>query len=146
MKILLVYKSYHRMNTEKVAKAMAEAAGAALLRVEDAKIGDLDDYDLIGFGSGIYAGKPHRSLLSLIDQLPSAKKKTFIFSTSGSPKEEYHRILREKLTAKGYQIVGEFQCPGQSGFLGFTFANRGRPDERDLQQARAFILGLTKTQ
>ena len=142
MKILIIYKSYHRLNTEKVAKAMGEAVGATVVKVEDARIEDLAGYDLIGFGSGIYAGRPHKSLLTLIEKMTPTNKKAFLFSTSGEPKKEYHRLPREKLTAKGYQIVGEFQCPGQSGFLGFTFTNKGHPDEKDLQDARAFAKSL----
>jgi flavodoxin len=140
--ILIIYKSYHRMNTEKIARAMGEAVGATAVRVEDVRIEDLANYDLIGFGSGIYAGKPHKSLFTLVEKMTAMNKKAFIFSTSGEPKEEYHRLLREKLVAKGCQIVGEFQCPGQSGFLRFTFTNKGRPDEKDLQNAQTFVKGL----
>ena len=35
MNILIIYKSYSKMNTEKVAKAMAEATNATLKKVED---------------------------------------------------------------------------------------------------------------
>lgn len=35
MKILIIYKSFHRMNTEKVAEAMADAFDATLMKVED---------------------------------------------------------------------------------------------------------------
>ena len=48
MKTLIVYKSYHRMNTEKVAKAMAEAMDAQLAKVEDVRSEELAAYDLIG--------------------------------------------------------------------------------------------------
>jgi len=34
---LIVYKSYHRMNTEKVAKAKAEVMNAQLTKVEDVR-------------------------------------------------------------------------------------------------------------
>jgi flavodoxin len=60
---LIVYKSYHRMNTEKVAKAMAEAMNAQLTKVEDARPEALAEYDLIGFGSGIYGLKHHKALI-----------------------------------------------------------------------------------
>jgi flavodoxin len=142
MKILIIYKSYHRMNTEKVAKAMAEAVDATMVKAEDTRIDDLARYDLIGFGSGIYGGRPHKSLFTLIEKMTPMDKKAFIFSTSGGPKEEYHRLLRERLTAIGYHIVGEFQCPGQSGLFGFTLANKGHPDEKDLQNAQAFARSL----
>ena len=142
MKVLIIYKSYHRMNTEMVAKAMAETMSATLIKVEDARIEDLTTYDLVGFGSGIYAGKPHRALFKFIEKMPPMIMKAFIFSTSGGPKEQYHQLLREKLTAKGCQVVGEFQCAGKSGFLGFDFANKGHPDEKDLQDARTFAKSL----
>lgn len=142
MKVLIIYKSYHRMNTEKVAKAMAEAVGAMAVKVGDVRIDYMANYDLIGFGSGIYGGKLHKSLFALIEKMPPMNKKAFIFSTSGEPKKEYHQLIREKLTAKGLQIVGEFQCPGQAGFLGFTFTSKGHPDEQDLQNAQAFVKGL----
>jgi len=48
---LIIYKSYHRLNTEKVAKAMAEAMNAQLTTVEDVRPEALAGYDLIGFGS-----------------------------------------------------------------------------------------------
>jgi flavodoxin len=60
---LIVYKSYHRMNTEKVAKAMTEAMNAQLTKVEDARPEALAEYDLIGFGSGIYGLKHHKALI-----------------------------------------------------------------------------------
>ncbi|HWQ78445.1 MAG TPA: hypothetical protein VN381_06500, partial [Anaerovoracaceae bacterium] len=48
---------------------------------------ELGDYDLIGFGSGIYSGKNHESLLELADSLPQADgKKAFLFSTDGTPR------------------------------------------------------------
>lgn len=142
MKVLIIYKSYHRMNTEMVAKAMAEATNAKLIKVEDARIEDLATYDLVGFGSGIYAGKPHKALFKFIDKMPPMTIKTFIFSTSGGPKEQYHQLLRERLAAKGCQVVGEFQCTGKSGFLGFDFANKSHPGEMDLQNARTFAKSL----
>ena len=145
MKILIIYKSYHRMNTEKVARAMAGAVNATVVSVKDARPEDLAGYDLIGFGSGIYAGKPHKSIFTFIEKMPPMNKKAFIFSTSGEPKDQYHQLLREKLTAKGYQIVGEFQCRGQSGFFGFVFTNKGHPDEKDLQDAQTFAKSLVQT-
>lgn len=142
MKVLITYASHHRKNTELVARAMADAMNATLVRVEDAQIEDLTTYDLVGFGSGIYGGKPHRSLFRLIERMPLVTKKAFIFSTSGEPKDQYHQLLREKLAAKGCTIVGEFQCKGKSGFLWFDFANKGHPDEKDLQDARTFAKSL----
>ncbi len=79
MNALIIYKSYHYMNTEKVAKAMAEAINAKLVKVEDAQPEELAEYDLIGFGSGIYAGNAHKDLFALIERTPPMEKKVFVF-------------------------------------------------------------------
>jgi len=154
MKILIVYRSYHRMNTQKVARAMAEATGATLVTVDEVRPEDLDGYDLVGFGSGIYGGKHHKDLFALVEKMPSEEgRKVFVFSTSGLMKDEFHRPLRDALAGKGYRIVGEFQCPGEVSPLGFNLnlkgglgwlagKNKGHPDGKNLTDARTFARGL----
>jgi len=142
MNVLIIYKSYHRMNTEKVARAMAEAMNATLKKVEEVGPEDLAEYDLIGIGSGIYAGKYHKSLFKLIEKIPRLEKDVFLFHTAGGPEEKYDQPMKELLITKGARVVGGFRCPGAAGLLGFTWANKGHPDEQDLEQARAFAKGL----
>ena len=144
MNILIIYKSYHRMNTEKVAKAMAQAMNATLKKVGEVGPDDLAGYDLIGIGSGIYAGKYHKSLFKLIEKIPRLEKDVFLFHTAGGPDEKYDQPVKELLISKGARIVGEFRCPGAAGLLGFTWANKGHPDEQDLENARAFAKGLVE--
>jgi flavodoxin len=155
MKTLIVYKSYHRMNTEKVAKAMAEAMNAQFTKVEDVRPEELAEYDLIGFGSGIYGLKHHKALIDLIETMPAMDKNVFVFSTTGNFREVNHRLIKEKLTEKGCHIVGEFTCFGEfagalrlnrdwKGALAFIGGkNKGHPDEKDLENARAFAEGLS---
>lgn len=137
------------MNTEKVARAMAETMNATLVRVEDVKPDDLEGHEIIGIGSGIYGGKPHRDILKLVDEMHSLDKGVFIFSTSGIHGENYHDILIEKLKFKGAEILGEFNCPGEVRPLGlnldlkgplgwFMGKNKGHPNEMDLNNARIF--------
>ncbi len=142
MKILIAYKSYHRMNTQMVARAMAETTGATLMTVDEVRPEDLDGYDLVGFGSGIYGGRHHRDLFTLVGQMPPAEREVFVFSTSASANEEHHRPLREALAAKGCRIAGEFRCRGEFRLLRFIPVSRGHPDEKDLVNARTFARGL----
>ena len=151
---LIVYKSYHRLNTEKVAKAMAGAMNAQLTKVEDVRPEALAGYDLIGFGSGIYGLKHHKALIELIEAMPAMDKSVFVFSTCGNVREVNHKLIKEKLTEKGCHIVGEFTCFGEfagalrlnrdwKGALAFIGGkNKGHPDEKDLENARAFAKGL----
>ncbi|GAI19693.1 unnamed protein product [marine sediment metagenome] len=124
--------------------------GADLMRVAQVDINMLAEYDLIGFGSGVYFGKYHKSLLELVDKLPRLEnKRAFIFSTSGLRKipfiHDFAKPLKAKLKQKGLNIVGEFSCRGfdtsqAAKIIGGI--NRGRPDEKDLRLAENFARGL----
>ena len=150
MKFLLVLFSYHHKNTEKIAKVFAKVLKAQIKTPQQTNIEELQDYSLIGFGSGIYGEKHHESLLDLADKLqPVNNKNAFIFSTSalmGKDKvAKDHSLLREKLQSKGYTIVDEFACKGfnTNSFLKyFGGMNKGRPNAEDLKRAEEFAQNL----
>ena len=145
---LLVLFSYHHNNTETVAKVLAKVLDAQIKTPQEINPEDLQKYNLIGFGSGIYGEKHHKSLLDLADKLPQVnKKKVFIFSTSATTWElpEKHSTLKKKLQAKGYIIVDEFNCKGfnTNSFLKiFKGMNKGRPNAEDLRHAETFAQNL----
>jgi flavodoxin len=162
---LVLVISYHNKSTEKVAKAIA---GTLEAEMRDPRTGpmDLSDYNLVGFGSGIYGGKHHQALLDLAEGLPPVTdKKAFIFSTHGAPgwamgidkdgsdplsrsdayMEKNHSPLRQILLSKGYDVVGEFSCAGlnTNSFLKFFGGlNKGRPSADDLWNAEEFAARL----
>ena len=146
MKTLIVYASVHHRNTEKIAKAMAEELGADLVPIGQAQPETLTAYDLIGFGSGIYAGKFHHALLRFVEMLPTvAEKQAFLFSTCGIRGTQWHAAFKELLANRGFSVVGEFSCKGWDtvSFLKlFGGINKGRPNEEDLEEARRFAMGL----
>lgn len=152
LKSLIVLYSYHHHNTEKIAKVFAKVLDAKIKTPQEIKHDELQEYDLIGFGSGIYSAKHDESLLELGDELPEAhNKKVFLFSTAGitgkSKAAKDHAKLREKLEAKGYVTVDEFQCKGfnTNSFLKlFGGMNKGRPNARDLKDAEEFAWNLQK--
>lgn len=147
MKVLIVYNSVHHRNTEKIAKVIADELKAKMVKSTEEEVNKLSEYDLIGFGSGIYMSKHHESILQLVEKLPSGKdKKAFVFCTSGSLKN-YNEPLKEKLTAKGFQVVGEFSCKGFDTYGHFKLIggiNKGRPNEEDCRKAQKFAHGLLK--
>ncbi len=150
MRTLLVLYSYHHMNTEKVAMAMAQVLDAVIQWPEEVEPGDLPSYDLVGFGSGIYGERHHNLLFNLVERLPNVSgKRAFIFSTSAIMGKQKvandHRRLRERLESKGYVIVDEFACKGYNtnSFLRyFGGMNRGRPNTEDLEHAEEFARSL----
>lgn len=156
---LIICQSVHHGSTLKVAKALAEVLNAEIRKPSEVDNRELEKYDLIGFGSGIYDDKHHLSLLALVDGSPDARgKNAFIFSTSGVPvalfgngflqnyRTKAHGALKKKLLDKGYEIAGECILPGYNTnvFLKyFGGINKNRPDENDLNKAKEFAGGLT---
>jgi flavodoxin len=146
MKTLILYASVHHQNTERVAAVMAEELEADLVPVRNAQPGIIPAYDLIGFGSGIYFMKHHRTLLKFVEMLPKmTEKRAFIFSTSGEGGRWRHDALKDLLVNRGFSIVGEFSCKGWDTFGPMQLIggiNKGRPNEDDLEEARVFARGL----
>ena len=158
MKSLVVVFSYHHKNTEKIAKVFAKVLDAQVKTPQQVNPEELQEYNLIGFGSGIYGAKNHESLLDLAEKLPHADgRKAFIFSTFGAPVGLYkgeqlrefiknnHAALRGKLESRGYTVIDEFSCAGlnTNSFLRFFGGlNKGRPDAKDLRHAEEFALNL----
>jgi len=146
MKSLVIVYSYHHKNTEKIANVFAKVLDAQIKKPKELKPKEIQEYDLVGFGSGIYGEKHHDSLLDLADNLPKvSNKKAFIFSTSaimGKNKiAKDHLKLREKLQPKGYIIVDEFACKGfnTNSFMKYLGGmNKGRPNAEDLKNAEEF--------
>ena len=150
MKSLLVLFSYHHNNTEKIANVFAKILDAQIKTPQQINTEELQEYNLIGLGSGIYSAKHHKFLLDLADKLPQVtNKKAFIFSTSAMTGEKKvakdHSLLREKLQSKGYIIVDEFACKGfntNSFMKYFGGMNKGRPNAEDLKHAEEFAQNM----
>ena len=83
-KTLIICQSIHHGNTMKIAKVLADELNAEIKKPSEVKNEELDKYDLIGFGSGIYDDKHHNSLLNLVDKLPNGfGKKLLYFQLAG---------------------------------------------------------------
>jgi flavodoxin len=158
MNVRLVVSSYHHGNTGKVADVFARVFDARVQTPRKTDKEELGGVALAGFGSGIDSDKHYKELLDFADSLPRvAGGKAFIFSTCGMPVfvagkksvAEYavksHAALREKLTSRGYEVIGEFSCAGHNtnSFLKlFGGLNKGRPNADDLADAEEFARAL----
>jgi len=153
VKSLLIVFSYHHNNTQKVAEVIAKVLDAQILTPREINLEEVQEYDLVGFGSGIYGEKHHRTLLELSDTLPQiTDKKAFVFSTSAMMGKDKvakdHLTLREKLQSKGYVIVDEFACKGfnTNSFMKYLGGmNKGRPNAEDLKHTEEFAQKMKQT-
>lgn len=153
MKTLIVCKSVHHENTLRIAEVIAEELNAEVKTPEAVDFESLPQYDLIGFGSGIYSAKHHRSLIKFVKGIQSLSgKNTFVFYTSGFTKfpvlPPFETALIDQLTKKGAQILDTFSCRGLETVGPFRIGggkNKGHPDETDLNNARDFAKSLIQT-
>lgn len=109
-KSIIIVDSYHHNNTRKIANGFAKVLGCAVISSEQVKLEDLQQYQLLGFGSGIDSGSHYKSLLDLADQLPAVQATpVFIFSTSAIQSQtkvvKDHASLREKLNTQPLTVV-----------------------------------------
>lgn len=142
---LIVCVSVSRGNTAAVADALAAPLDAQVVPPEEVDLASVADHDVVGFGSGIYYGTCHPRLRRLVERLPQAAgTRAFVFTTSGRGRAQHlpwQAPLETLLRAKGYDVIGSFACRGHDvwGPLGLVGGiNRGHPDNRDLDRARAF--------
>jgi len=150
IKSLIVLYSYHHNNTARIAQVFSEVLNAQIKTPDQVTQEEFQQYDLIGFGSGIDSGKHYKPILDFVDRLSKVdNQRCFIFSTSAiqgvAKVEKDHSLLRDKLTSKGFIIVDEFSCKGfnTNSFLKyFGGMNKGRPNSEDLKHAEEYALGL----
>ncbi len=143
----VIYKSIHHGNTRRVAEAMAAALGAEHYTVEEAAQLEASQFDLVGFGSGIYFGRHHHELRRLVANWPKVPSKSFVFSTAGisSLASWWHGSLVRLLRRRSSEVIGEFSCPGFDTFGPLWLIgglHRGRPNDADLARAAEFAKGL----
>ncbi len=146
MRNLIIYASIHHGNTEKVAREIGAVLDARLVKFHEITREDMDKAEVIGFGSGIYFAKFHKGLIDLVKGLPEMKgKKVFFFSTSGMKANGFfnkaHDKFRKILEEKGFEVLGDFNCPGHDTYSLLKFIggiHKGRPNQKDLEKARKF--------
>jgi flavodoxin len=145
MKALIVCVSKSHGNTRRVADRMAEVLDAEVVEPESMDPDKISEYDLVGFGSGIYYMTVDARLRKLIRRLPTVDHiRAFTFVTSGArevPLLAYGKPVRRQLESKGFEVIGSFSCRGFDtigpfGYIGGI--NRGRPNDHDLDRAAAF--------
>jgi len=138
MKDIIIYHSNRWGNTKKIVDRIGKTTGIEVISDKNLNDIDLSTYGKIGFASGIYMGKPSRSIINLIFSLKK-KTKVFLILTSGDPKgKHYLDNFEEKLSSLGLEVIGGFWCPGVDKLFFGIPLNKGRPNENDLSEAEAF--------
>lgn len=148
MKTAICYYSRHHGNTLKILEAMAQEGGVDLVDVTVRQTVRLEEYDCIGFASGVYFGKFHQSVLAFAWQYLPRRKPVFLACTYGGAKGDSMNALSEIAKEKDCPVLGEFGCRGYDTFGPFKLVGgiaKGHPDRRDLDNARAFYRDIRES-
>lgn len=142
MKTAICYYSRHHGNTLTVLKAMAQVGEVDLIDVTVRQVVHLEEYDCIGFASGIYGFEFQKAVVEFARQyLPQGKPVFFVY-TYGGAKGNGAKSLTEIAKEKGCPVLGEFSCKGYDTFGPFKLVGgiaKGRPNAQDLEDACCFF-------
>lgn len=145
MKTAIVYYSKHHGNTKKLLDAIAKNNEVTLIDVTQTPNADLSGFDRIGFASGIYYSKFHKSLLQFMDENLPYDKSVFFLYTYGAKKKGYTEAAAQAAKSKNAEILGSFGCFGFNTYGPFKVIGgiaKGHPDSSELANAVAFYEGL----
>lgn len=141
MKTAIVYYSGHHGNTRLLVNAIADEFEMDLIDIILSPNADISSYDVIGFASGIYMSRFHKSILRFIrSSLPEGKKVFFLY-TYGSKNSAYDQQVRAAALEHNAQILGSFGCRGYDTFGPFGLIGgiaKGHPNQADLSSAIQF--------
>lgn len=147
MKTAVIYYSRHRGNTKKLLDAIAERFELTLIDAAETPRADLTEYDLIGFASGIYYSKFHKSVLKFAESCLPEGKRVFFLCTYGAEKQGYTQAIRQVTDRKRSEVLGEYGCLGFDTFGPFKLVGgiaKGHPDRTELAGAVRFFEGLVR--
>ena len=143
MKNAIIYCSRHHGNTKQVLDAIAGAAGnVTLIDAQAPAETDLSGYDLIGFASGIYFSKFHKTVLAFAQEHLPENKPVFFLYTCGAEKSGYTKAIAEIAGGKHARVLGEYGCLGYDTYGPFKLVGgiaKGHPDSGELAGAVSFF-------
>ena len=145
MKTAICYFSAHHGTTLKLIEAIADGNDAELIDVRSRAAVRLEQYDAVGFASGIYYGKFHNSVIGFMRQYLPEGAGVFFISTCGHISKRNTAAVAAAAAEKGANVLGSFSCRGYDTFGPFRLVGgiaRGHPNARDIQNAREFYASL----
>ncbi len=117
MKHMVVYFS-QTGNTKKVGEVIRDAIESVtgqcdIVRLEEADIQVLGDYDLIGLGCPTFAYAEPVNVRAFIRRMgPLKGRQSFVFSTYGGHPGNVLPSMAWKLRRQGLKVIGGFNCDG----------------------------------
>ena len=133
-------------NTKKIALQIAAELGCEALKVDSkAAPPNLDSYDLVFVGTGIYGGTPNQDIQHYLQTVNINANQTFaLFLTwggAGKTNQIVFAKLKTILESKGAKVLDKtFACYGGWGLL-----RRGHPNSEEAKAAKEWARKTLET-
>ncbi|MGN0738657.1 MAG: flavodoxin domain-containing protein [Treponema sp.] len=144
MKTVIVYASHHHGNTKKIVDAVSQKFQIDVVDAEQTSLVNLENYDLIGFASGIDFGKFYEPVVNIAKTLPEGKK-VFAMFTCGSISGKLGDEIKEIAVERKCTFEGKYGCKGYDTYGPFKLVggkNKNHPDDEEIKNAVLFCEGL----
>ena len=141
-KTILIYASKHHGNTYKLAKAISDKYEIAMIDATKETIVDLQEYEVIGFASGIDFGTFYEEIEKFAKNNLPIKKKVFFLYTCAMERKEFTNSMKKIVLEKEAAILGEYGCKGYNTYGPWKLIggmNKKHPTIDEINEAIKFI-------
>ncbi len=146
MKSIIIYGSHHHGSTKALVQAITRHQNVELWDAEAAGRPSLEDYDLIGFASGIDFGRFYPAVTGTAQTLPAGKPVYALF-TCAKENRKYGDEIQKTAAERGCTYLGTFGCRGYNTYGPWKLIggmNKGHPTPEEQAAAIAFYEKVLK--
>ena len=140
-KTVIVYASKHHGNTFKLIKAISDKYEIAIIDAMKETQVDLQEYDIIGFASGIDFGKFYLEIENFAREKLPLQKEVFFLYTCAMDREGFTNSIKEIALEKDAVILGTYGCRGYNTYGPWKLIggmNKSHPTENEIQECVNF--------
>ena len=137
----IVYVSKHHGNTYKLVKAISDKYEVAMIDAMKELHVDLQEYDIVGFASGIDFGKFYMEIENFARENLPLQKEVFFLYTCAMDREGFTDSIKEIVLKKDAVILGEYGCRGYKTYGPWKLIggmNKSHPTENEIQECVNF--------
>ena len=127
-------------NTEKVARAIAEALEVTAIPIEQKPSATEEAADILFIGAAAYAFGIDEAVKTFLGNLDETRVKKIALFTTTALLKMVRPHIQKALTGKNIPLAEkEFHSWGE-----FKFTRKGHPNEKDLEKAKEFAQAFVK--
>ena len=144
--MIIIYSSHHHGNTEKLVKKVVDGTDIKVISVEDAFNIDFNEYNCIGFASGIDFGKFYPDIIEIAKKIPE-NKNVFAIFTCASVNSKMGGQIREIAELRNCKFLGKYGCKGYNTYGPWKLIggmNKNHPNEDEINEGKKFIENIIK--